>query len=645
MATASAPAKKDKPVDTSSLSSQRQTWMKILLPYGLAIVAQLPMLLLYFKGLWERPHYQSFPFAIIAAAALAFMRWPFNAEMPFHRSLASDVLLIIGLISAFIGLLFVEPWFAAFSVLMIITSLLARTYDGETKNSLWTCALPLYVCLALPMNYDSIVITRLQAYSAGFTSRLLDLIGLGHHMNGTVINVPGMQQYGVEEACSGIVSFFTLLAITAVFIVWSRRISTPRPVTTVMLLITGALLCVFDLSIGSLVSASDTTITGMFRFIVSLQGYLMLTGLALMLISVLGFRAGVLIMSAVFWALFMNTVRIFLIPVSDYMLGFDLSHGIAHDLLGYTVLTIGALLIFSTDQFLMFLFGPVEATEDSAGQFGRSITKFWNSFLAGNTDEESTTRRKSRSRKPVSGMGRKLIWAVAILMVGFGLFQLVDVQRSFAQPNLKFRFFDADVTVDYEENDVPQELEGNWKQVSYQTEDRTQGSDLGQRSDVWQFQAPRCLAAASIDQTFPGWHELTTCYKNQGWELQTRKRIAPEPKEGEIHWPYIEAHFVKNTGEKGYLLFSHFDAFGEPVDAPDKWGSLNSFIIRARNRFSHRIRANLFQGEIYQTQVFLRSFNRLDEDVQAEVNDRYLKLREIMRAKYKEKRLAEDAAG
>ena len=69
-------------------------------------------------------------------------------------------------------------------------------------------------------------------------------------MNGTVVQVPGHESYGIEQACSGVQSFFTLLFIAVVFIVVFRR-----PL----------------------------------------------------------FRSIILIGSAVFWALFMNTVRIFLI--------------------------------------------------------------------------------------------------------------------------------------------------------------------------------------------------------------------------------------------------------------------------------------------------------------------------------------------
>ena len=349
--------------------------------------------------------------------------------------------------------------------------------------------------------------------------------------------------------------------------------------------------------------------------------------------------------------MFMNTMRISAIPLSEFMFEIDLTHGIPHDLLGYGALTVGILMVFSTDQLLLFLFGPVEQSSGESGPFGRLITSFWNNVLAGSeTDETSSTRRKkrSRSRAPISKTGRKFIWTIAGLMVAMGLFQLVDVQRSFAATNLKVRFFDADVTLDYQQGDIP-EFVDNWKRVEYKVQDRSRGSDLGQRSDVWQFRSPNCAATASLDQTFPGWHELTTCYKNQGWELLSRKRKTPRDilgeNAGDDAWPFIEATFERKTGEKGYLLFSHFDAFGDGVDAPDKWATLNSFFIRAKNRMSHRIRSSLFRGEVYQTQVFLASFNDLNEDVKQEINERYLKIREQLRTRFLEKKKQADESG
>jgi len=265
----------------TSSSKNSVDWKSIALPYAIAIGAQIPMLLLYGRNLHlDKPHYQTFPFAILATLLIAWTRWPKEARMPFHRSVASDMLLVLGLMFGCACVLFKFPSAAAASVMLLISSLLARTVDKETLKSLWPASLPMFVFLSLPGGYDVSLITTLQRWSAICTSRLLDLAGLGHHMNGTVIQVPGRGSYGIEQACSGVQSFFTLLFIAVVFIVVFRR-----------------------------------------PF----------------------FRSIVLLASAVFWALFMNTIRIFLIPVLDQV-DIDVAHGFSHAMLGWGTLLVGVVL-------------------------------------------------------------------------------------------------------------------------------------------------------------------------------------------------------------------------------------------------------------------------------------------------------------
>ena len=152
----------------SQASSEKSvTWKSIALPYVIAIVAQLPMLLLYCRNLFlDKPHYQTFPFAFLATAAIAYFRWPREAKMPFHRSAFSDLLLILGLMFAFACVLFKFPSAAAASVMLLIASLLARTVDAETLKSLWPASLPMFVFLTLPAGLDVWLITSLQRVSA-----------------------------------------------------------------------------------------------------------------------------------------------------------------------------------------------------------------------------------------------------------------------------------------------------------------------------------------------------------------------------------------------------------------------------------------------------------------------------------------------
>ena len=558
-------------------SSDSNPLYYVLAPYLIAIAAQLPLLILYFKELWNyKPHYQFAPFAVVVVIWLARIRWPRESREPFHRSLLSDLLLVMGIIVGLTNCLFIEPWFTAISCYLLAASLLARTFDPQTGKSLFAVSLPLLVCIQPPGRGDMWVITKLQRVSAHFTSQLLDVVGYGHHMPGTVIRAPGTDGFGIAEACSGVQSFFTLLFVAVVFCVWNRR---PW------------------------------------------------------------FRSSILILSTVFWAILMNTIRIFMIPIADRILEVDLTSGVSHTMLGYSTLMVGILLLFSTDQLLIFLFGPVDpdAVDEGTG-LGRVISRSWNRTIAGRGEEGS----RPPSRRRIPAITRTLILVVCGLMLLGGAWQLVDVWRSLFMQQRQVQFFQSIISEPFEMGDLPPEIDG-WplaEDEPYVSTDRESGSDLGLHSDTWNYIAPRQFRmVVSLDQTFPGWHELTACYVNGGWTLSNRKRIVVPGTEGtEDEWAYVQAEFTKNTGEKAFLVFSLFDAFGEPYEPPKKWGTIEYFVSGIRNRMSHRIRAQLFRGETFQSQAFVNSFSEFSEEQKKAITDRYLKLREQMRKKFIERR-------
>ncbi len=195
----------------------------VTLPYVIVIAAQLPMLLLYFSQLWNRPHYQFFPIALIMVAAFAWIRWPRNEPQPFFASTFSSAMFGAGLLFGLLGTLFAEPWLAAASMVFLMTSLFARTRDGEfPSKSLIALALPLFVILSLPRNLDFKLITWLQLVSSKMSSWYLDLLNFKHYSPGTTLNFPE-QAYEVERACSGVQSFFTLLFCATFIIIALRR--------------------------------------------------------------------------------------------------------------------------------------------------------------------------------------------------------------------------------------------------------------------------------------------------------------------------------------------------------------------------------------------------------------------------------------
>ena len=606
----------------------------IVIAYALALLSQIPMLDLYIRRLMKETHYHSALFAIGATILVAALRWPRGQAVQLQSSATSNTLLVLSLIAVAFSILFVQPWMSALSAMLIVTSFLARVPDTETNGTLWYASLPLYVFLYLPFGMDRNLVTTLQAYSAAYTSRLLDLANIGHHMAGTVLNVPNMQQFGIEQACSGVQSFFTLILVAVVYSVFNRQVKAPEKGLAILSFMLG----IFCLVVRTIPKATMGVDMPIFWSVL-----LFLLAISLMLYAFIGFRTTMLVMSGVFWAIFMNTIRIMAIPIAMKYFELDLSEGNNHTFLGYASLLIGIALILSTDQLILFFFGPVQDANES-GRFGRVIGKMWNGLMPANNPAASSRGRGKRSRQPVSPTMKKVLWGFAALMLIAGVWQIVDVQacKRRAADNLSVQVFNGDVTVPFKEGDIPKQIE-NWTRVAFQTDVRSRSSDFGERSDVWQYQAPNCYATASLDQTFPGWHELTTCYTNTGWKITGRKAISKakalglkKSSDGE-KWDMIEVTMQKPTGERGYLLFSHFDSFGEGLTVPRQWNSITGFVTRVMNRMSHRIRANLIQGEAYQIQVFLKSYNDFDKDVIKEARKRYVKIRDEVRNKFLDK--------
>jgi exosortase len=563
-----------------SEGSRSSEW-RVVAPYLLAIATQIPMLLLYFRRLWDRPHYQVFPLALIALGIFTYLRWPKGAKRKFQSSMLASLFLFAGLGLGLLGYVFVEPWFGAASAACLAASLYARTVEEETNKTLLSLSLLAFFCVRPPFDADQRLISWLQTVSAKFTSELLDLVGYAHYMPGTVFIAPGGKSFEVEQACSGVQSFFSLLFVAILLVVMQRRN---------------------------------------------------------------WFRGGLLILSAAFWAIFMNTVRILAIPFADWVFQWDLSSGAPHEVLGYLTLLLGILMLLSTDQLLMFVFGPVEAFGEERKSTFRGFTKFWNKVISGQPKGDDKNLRRE-----MTASSRILTWVAAgVLAVGV-FWNLIDVYRSFNNSDLKLRFFDGNVLVPLAEKDLPTEL-GNWKlaEQGYTVMNRERGSDFGQLSDSWAFINGRNRVFFSFDQAFPGWHDLTICYRNMGWKEPKDARFTKFPdKDGHARskdWNYVICDFTKETGETGFLVFSLFDAFGEPYECPkrfDYWSALPDRII---SRMNHRIRSSLFRGETYQTQAFISTYGPLDDQTKDAVIEKFLEVREIMRDRFLQRRKDENTA-
>ena len=305
-----------------------------------------------------------------------------------------------------------------------------------------------------------------------------------------------------------------------------------------------------------------------------------------------------------FWAIPMNTVRITAISIAYALFGIDLSHGLLHDLLGYLTMGLAMGLMLSFDELLLKLreFLPARQSGRLAGA------------VQGRVDT-NTPPAANPVRPP------KWLWASPGLLAFaffFGI-QAYDVSESWGQQRDVVDFFRDEPLIELEASDAPVRL-ADWQQRKYDQINRAaENDDLGQRTDIWYYDAPFGTLTMSFDQMFPGWHELTRCYRNSGWRPIKRTVIEAENADG---WPLVTVEFTRNN-EHGFLVFAEIGRSGRYAQPPGDYNYWTILEERLRGRLTPAVRGALFGVVTYQMQAFAPTYEPLSPDDQQRMIDHF----------------------
>jgi exosortase len=280
-------------VTSSPVAPFRRTvpWDRVALAAAV-MAALLPFLLQHTAWLWARPHYQFFPLVLVGACFLAYRGLRGVVLRPGDPRTAG-----LGLAVAWLVLLVAvavdSSWLGSIAGMAAVPALAYATGGRDLVVRLLPAWGLLWLLVPPPLDLDRVIIYQLQGWTTGWSSSVLDALGVFHVRAGNAIEIDGRSLL-VEEACSGINSLFSVTACTLFLVLAGRR--------------------------------------GWAR------------GLTLMV-------------AAVGWVLAANVARVVLVVVLETRFGVSAATGWRHEVLGLVMFAVAFGLVLSTDRLIAFLAG------------------------------------------------------------------------------------------------------------------------------------------------------------------------------------------------------------------------------------------------------------------------------------------------
>jgi exosortase len=281
------------PAPATEAAPRSLAWVPLVVLVMLA-AAHLPLLLAQVTQLWIRPHYQFFPLIVVSAVVLAAIRARDLGQLIPGSPRWSYVLVGCAALVLAAGVVLESSLLGGLALLLNLAALLYGIGGHRLLFSLLPAWALLWLAVPLPLELDRKLILTLQSLTTQWSSQLLDLLGVFHVMAGNVVEVSGRRLL-VEEACSGVNSFFVVLACTLFYAFWQRR-----PAVHTLLLLAAALT----------------------------------------------------------WVLAANVVRVTGVTYVTLRWNFDMTIGWRHEVFGFLLFALALLLVWSTDGLLLFLLGP-----------------------------------------------------------------------------------------------------------------------------------------------------------------------------------------------------------------------------------------------------------------------------------------------
>ncbi len=516
-------------------------WLQAI-PLLIVLAAFAPLMVMHGVSLWGKPHYQFFPLVLIGTLVLGYFACQRQGRLhPGRYQLAALGFGFLSLLGLGIGAFLQSSLISCISFQLASISFI-YSWGGWRLVKRWLPAwLFLWLIVPPPFNWDQEFITWLKFLTARWTGYVLDVFGIVHVMEGNVVIVPPYSQLLVEEACSGIHSFFAIITCALFFVFWFGR-----PILHAILLIFGSI-C---------------------------------------------------------WVLAANCARVVLIAVAQVRFNVDLAHGLRHDILGFVIFLFLVLLTLSLDRLLCFLFNSTYSFM-SLFKKGRMVLSKMMDSQKKKTDLGSTRWPGMSVTwvysKPILAFALLLcvtnygLAALGLVEVAMPSDQkLVDALNSLTENTMPARLETRVGDVKYD-----------WERLGFViTPERPVDDKLGRFSRTWSLKTPHMddPTQFSCDYPFLNWHDLTICYYAAGWQLLTKNLISAPLPNGETDHFY-EATFRKPDGQHSFLIFGLSNEYGQPQMPRNLEGGnfIQNRLNKIKDAFTRRPTELRYQIQVFGT--------------------------------------------
>lgn len=198
------------------LGERHHGWLRVGVLVG-AVVAVLiglyaRVLSIWMKDLWSDPNYSHVYIVPIISGFVIWQRRRVLAALPIRGSWLGVPLLLVGVAALLVGDVTASLFPMRVSLLVILAGAVLFHFGSVMLRGLTFPLGFLLFLVPMPLIFFYAMTARLQNLAAGSGAWALDLLGVAVFLEGNVIHLSSLT-LGVTEACSGIRSLITMVAL------------------------------------------------------------------------------------------------------------------------------------------------------------------------------------------------------------------------------------------------------------------------------------------------------------------------------------------------------------------------------------------------------------------------------------------------